>query len=59
MASNVPHLPGYIPTHDPTLSDQFHHHHKVSHVKLEQIRNAKNVIVPLHALPRQVEKNFL
>jgi len=55
MASNFPKLPGYVPTHDPTQVN----HKKVSHIKLEQIRNAKNVIVPLHALPRQLEKNFL
>jgi hypothetical protein len=55
MASNFPKLPGYVPTHDPTLVD----HKKVSHLKLEQIRNARNVTVPLHALPRQLEKNFL
>jgi hypothetical protein len=55
MASNFPKLPGYVPTHDPTMVN----HKKVSHIKLEQIRNAKNVIVPLHALPRQLEKNFL
>ena len=53
--SNVPKLPGFIPTHDPTNVN----HKKVSHIKLEQIRNARNVIVPLHALPRQIEKNFL
>ena len=34
-------------------------HKKVSHIKLEEIRNAKNVVVPLHALPRTVERNFL
>lgn len=55
MASNFPKLPGYVPTHDPTIVS----HKKVSHVKLEQIRNAKNVIVPMHALPRPVEKNFM
>ena len=55
MASNFPKLPGYVPTHDPTMVD----HKKVSHIKLEQIRNARNVIVPLHALPRQLDKNFL
>lgn len=59
MASNFPKLPGYVPTHDPTLVDNMSHHKKVSHVKLEKIRNAKNVEVPLHALPRQVEKIFL
>ena len=55
MASNFPKLPGYVPTHDPTVVD----HKKVSHIKLEQIRNAKNVVVPLHALPRPVEQAFL
>lgn len=51
----MPKLPGFIPTHDPTQVN----HKKVSHIKLEQIRNARNVIVPLHALPRQMEKDFL
>ena len=55
MASNFPKLPGYVPTHDPTNVD----HKKVSHVKLEQIRNAKNLPVPLHSLPRPVAKNFM
>lgn len=55
MAANFPKLPGFVPTHDPTLVD----HKKISHIKLEKIRNAKNVDVPLHALPRQVEKIFL
>jgi adenylate cyclase len=55
MASNFPKLPGYVPTHDPTNVC----HKKVSHIKLEEIRNAKNVTVPLHALPRTIEKNFL
>lgn len=55
MAANFPKLPGFVPTHDPTLVD----HKKISHIKLEKIRNAKNVEVPLHALPRQVEKIFL
>ena len=55
MASNFPKLPGYVPTHDPTNVD----HKKVSHVKLEKLRNARNVPVPLHALPRQIERNFL
>jgi EF-hand domain-containing protein 1 len=48
MASNFPKLPGFVPTHDPTLVD----HKKISHVKLEQIRNGKNVPVPLYSLPR-------
>lgn len=55
MASNFPKLPGYVPTHDPTVVN----HKKVSHVKLEQIRNAKNVPVPLHSLPRPIAKNFM
>ena len=55
MASNFPKLPGYVPTHDPTVVN----HKNISHVKLENLRNAKNVVVPLHALPRQVEKIFL
>lgn len=55
MASNFPKLPGFVPTHDPTIVD----HKKISHIKLEKIRNAKNVDVPLHALPKQVEKIFL
>lgn len=55
MASAFPKLPGYVPTHDPTVVD----HKKISHVKLEQIRNAKNVIVPNYPLPRPIEKNFL
>jgi hypothetical protein len=49
MASNFPKLPGFVPTHDPTLVN----HKKISHKKLEEIRNGKNVSVPLYALPRQ------
>jgi len=52
MASAFPKLPGYVPTHDPTNVN----HKKVTHVKLEQIRNAKNVIVPLYTLPKPVDK---
>jgi hypothetical protein len=55
MASNFPKLPGYVPTHNPSVVD----HKKVSHLKLEQIRNARNVIVPLHALPRQIKQDYL
>lgn len=55
MITNFPKLPGFVPTHDPTKVD----HKKVSHVKLEQIRNARNVIVPLHPLPRPLDTNFL
>jgi hypothetical protein len=49
MASNFPKLPGFVPTHDPTLVD----HKKISHIKLEEIRNGKNVKVPLYDVPRQ------
>ena len=55
MASNFPKLPGFVPTHDPTNVS----HKKVSHIKLEQLRNAKVQVVPLGSLPRAVEKNFL
>ena len=48
MASNFPKLPGYVVTHDPTVVN----HKKISHVKLEQIRNGQNVEVPLYAVPR-------
>ena len=48
MASNFPKLPGFVPTHDPTLVD----HKRISHIKLEEIRNGKNVPVPLYSLPR-------
>jgi len=48
MASNFPKLPGYVVTHDPTIVS----HKKVSHVKLEQIRNGQNVEVPLYAVPK-------
>jgi hypothetical protein len=54
-ASNFPKLPGYVPTHDPTNVD----HKKISHIKLEKLRNAKVVPVPLYALPKTVQKNFL
>ena len=54
-ASNFHKLQGYVPTHDPTLVD----HKKISHIKLEKLRNAKNVPVPLYALPRPIEKTFL
>ena len=48
MASNFPKLPGYVPTHDPTVVS----HKKVSHVKLEKNRNGNNVEVPLYAVPK-------
>jgi hypothetical protein len=48
MAANFPKLPGFVPTHDPTKVD----HKKVSHKKLEDIRNGKNVHVPLYEVPR-------
>lgn len=48
MASNFPKLPGFVPTHDPTLVN----HKKISHRKLEQLQNGKNAPVPLYSLPR-------
>lgn len=48
MASNFPKLPGFVPTHDPTLVS----HKRISHKKLEDIRNGKNVPVPMYNLPR-------
>ena len=48
MASQFPKLPGYVVTHDPTIVS----HKKVSHVKLEQVRNAMNVDVPLYKVPQ-------
>lgn len=48
MASNFPKLPGYVVTHDPTIVN----HAKVSHVKLDQIRNGQNQEVPLYAVPK-------
>jgi hypothetical protein len=51
MASNFPKLPGFVPTHDPTLVD----HKRVSHVKLEQLRNGKNIPVPLYSMPRSIK----
>jgi len=55
MASQFPKLPGFVPTHDPTIVN----HKKISHVKLEQIRNTKNVEVPLYAVPKPPVANFL
>jgi hypothetical protein len=54
MASNFPKLPGYVPTHDPTIVS----HKKVSHVALEGIRNGKNIEVPLYAVPRPPVADF-
>ena len=48
MASNFPKLPGYVPTHDPTIPN----HKKVSHVKLDAVRNGANQDVPLYAVPK-------
>lgn len=48
MASQFPKLPGYVVDHDPTIVN----HKKVSHVKLDKIRNAQNVDVPLYAVPK-------
>ena len=49
MASTYPKLPGLVPTHDTWQKD----HKKISHRKLEEIRNGKNVPVPLYTVPRQ------
>ena len=54
MASNFPKLPGYVPSHDPTIVQ----HKKISHVKLEKNRNANNVEVPLYAVPRPPVPRF-
>lgn len=54
MASNFPKLPGYVPTHDPTIVN----HKKISHVKLEKNRNGNNVEVPLYAVPKPPAQNF-
>jgi len=48
MASNFPKLPGYVPTHDPTIPS----FKKVSHVKLDAVRNGANCDVPLYAVPK-------
>ena len=48
MASQFPKLPGYYTTHDPTIQN----HKKVSHVKLDQVRNAKNTDVSLYSVPK-------
>jgi len=55
MASNFPKLPGYVPTHDPTIVS----HKKTSHVKLEKNRNGNNVEVPLYAVPKPPAANFM
>lgn len=54
MASNFPKLPGFVPTHDPTLVS----HKKVSHIQLEKNRNGNNVEVPLYAVPKPPAANF-
>jgi hypothetical protein len=48
MASQFPKLPGYVQTHDPTIVT----HKKVSHIKLDQNRNAMNTEVPLYKVPQ-------
>jgi hypothetical protein len=48
MASTYPKLPGMVPTNDTWQKD----HKKISHKKLEEIRNGKNVHVPLYQVPR-------
>ena len=54
MASQFPKLPGYVTTHDPTIVN----HKKVSHVKLDGIRNAKNTDVSLYTVPKPPTGNF-
>ena len=54
MASNFPKLPGFVPTHDPTIVS----HKKVSHIQLEKNRNGNNVEVPLYAVPKPPAANF-
>jgi hypothetical protein len=49
MATSFPKLPGYVPIHDCTKVDW----KKVSHVKLEEVKNPKSAAVPLYALPRK------
>lgn len=49
MASNFPKLPGFVVTHNPCMVN----HKKMSHVKLDQVRNGNNVDVPLYAVPLQ------
>jgi hypothetical protein len=49
MAASFPKLPGYVPTHDCTKTDW----KKVSHTKLEEIRNPKNNSPPVYKLPRK------
>ena len=55
MASNFPKLPGFVPTHDPTLVN----HKKISHVKLEELRNPKNKPAQLYSLPRPLQSTFV
>ena len=54
MASQFPKLPGYVTTHDPTIVN----HKKVSHVKLDGVRNAKNTDVSLYSVPKPPTGNF-
>ena len=54
MASQFPKLPGYVTTHDPTIVN----HKKVSHVKLDGIRNARNTEVGLYSVPKPPQGNF-
>ena len=54
MASGFPKLPGYVVTHDPTVVD----HKKISHVKLEKIRNDKTHDAPLYTLPNPPKADF-
>lgn len=54
MASNFPKLPGYAPDHDCTKVS----HKKVSHVKLDQIRNGNNRPVPGYTTGTMPKEEF-
>ena len=54
MATSFTKLPGYVPTHDCTKTDW----KKISHIKLEEVKNPKNTPVPLYALPRKPEPDL-
>jgi hypothetical protein len=54
MASSFPKLPGYVPTHDCTLTT----HHKISHNQLDKNVNAHNKPIPLYPVPDPPAKDF-
>jgi len=53
-SSNFPKLPGYAPTHDPTIVS----HKKISHVHLAKIANVKDQPAPMHTLPNAAQANL-